>query len=532
MRKYFYPLLLLALFAAQFFFISPRGEFALNDDWVHAEMITHWIDTGVFRFNPYTGPLLYIPILYGAALVKVFGFSFTLLRVSTLIFTLALNLLVYTMTNRLTKKPALSFLLALTIWLSPIPYLLSFTFMTDIPAIVLLLAAVASYYFAFTTKKIHWLWLGGICALLGFFTRQTVGLVLGAAAIYLLWQHYRGRALFSLRTWLPAVLIPITLAVLIYWQLGTYGLLPGGLESHRIIGWLWLVKHILWWIWYAFIYTGLAGLPLAAACLLNRTLWKDRRWWWFAGISIGIAALLRIFFHAQLPYILNTITIFGLGPMREVLNGQLQPLFPGIFWIGLTGAAAVSAATLAYTFLTKKITAPTHTNWFLLVVGLSLAPILVVESFDRYFVPVSILILLALAPRLHFSKIQFAGAAITLALIGAYSITQTDFYLRWNAARWQLADAALQKTNGIAEHIDGGYEWDGWHTYWSARASNLPHGHWVAPWWIRKLFANNTEDYIVSFSPLANYEIVSSTKITGPNPNDTVFLLKQKNTNK
>jgi hypothetical protein len=66
--KHRYILIIAILFLLQFLVVSPFGSFPLNDDWVHMEMIQHWVETGNFRMNPYTGPLLFFPIVYGSSL--------------------------------------------------------------------------------------------------------------------------------------------------------------------------------------------------------------------------------------------------------------------------------------------------------------------------------------------------------------------------------------------------------------------------------------------------------------------------------
>src|SRR3989344_3697780 len=105
MKKY-YPSLIILLFFLQFLFVNPLGEFALNDDWVHTDTIKHWVETGEFRMIPFAGPTFYVPILYGAALVKLFGFSFSLLRISTLVIATGILFLFYQTLLSSTKKPA------------------------------------------------------------------------------------------------------------------------------------------------------------------------------------------------------------------------------------------------------------------------------------------------------------------------------------------------------------------------------------------------------------------------------------------
>lgn len=525
-RRHWIAIGLGLLFLAQFLIVSPYGEFALNDDWVHTEMIKHWVETGEFRFNSYVGPLLYWPLLYGAALVKLFGFSFTLLRLTTLVWLAALVIITYGFIVKQTQQKGLAAIVALTFWLNPISYNLAFTFMTDIPALALTAASAMCFWQALRTAKAKWLWLGSLVALLGFFTRQTAGLLLPAFGAYALWLHYKKQSPFKFTTWFaPLVCTSATMAAA-YAFLYFKHWLPGGITLHTI-PLPELVTHAAWWIWYVFVYTGFIAAPIAVGCLWQKKIWRDWRWWGLASASTAIAILIKVFTNTQLPYVLNILNFFGLGPNKNVLNGVLQFQFPGWLWGAATVGAAISAATLIYTAFAKPATQK-YQSWWLWGAFVNAVPLLFVESFDRYVLPVAFLFVIFVALKINWTRTHISVAAIVIAIISLYSLSQTVFYLRWNAARWQLANYAMQ-TDAPITSIDGGYEWNGMHTYWSAATSGLPHGTWTSPWWIRRLFVNNTEDYIVSFSPLNNYEIVTSTSVTGHNPNNHLYLLRKSN---
>ncbi len=526
-RRHWVPLSLGLLFLAQFLIVSPRGEFALNDDWVHTEMIAHWVETGEFRFNSYVGPLLYWPILYGAAVVKLFGFSFTWLRVTTLVWMAAAIALTYAVTWRLSHQRGLAATIALLVWLNPISYNLSFTFMTDIPALALTIASAAAYWRALESRQGHWVWLGSTAALLGFFTRQTAGLLAPAFGIYLLWLQWRGRSPLALRQWLWPLLTTALTGATAYAFLYSNYWLPGGTSLHSL-PLNTVPTHAAWWIWYIFIYTGLLAAPLAAGLLWQKKLWRDWRWWTLVGTSVAIVMIIKLTTDTQLPYVLNIINVFGLGPNKNVLNGVLQFQFPAWVWGAATVGAASSAATLVYTSLTKS----EHQPWWLWAAMVNAVPLLMVESFDRYILPVTILFCFYLVSKLPWTRAQTVVALTAIAIISLYSVSQTSFYLRLNQARWQLAEYAANQGDAPRHTIDGGYEWNGWYSYWNAQASGRPHGTWTAPWWIRALFVNNTEDYIVSFSPLPPYQVVSSTTVLGINPNNHLYLLRNPRLNR
>lgn len=485
-------------------------------------MIKHWLDTGEFRFNPYVGPLLYWPLLYGAALTKLIGFSFTLLRITTLAWMAGLVALTYFFVAKQTNNQKLAAIAALTIWLNPISYNLSFTFMTDIPALFLTAATGIAYWQALQTRHVKWLWIGSLAALLGFFTRQTAGLLLPTMALYLFWQHYRQRAPFTFAQWLMPLGYTTLLASILYYFLNTHNLLPGGTALHTLPSGE-ILTHALWWLWYTFIYTGLICAPISIGLLWQPKIWRNWHWWLTLSTALATVIIIKITTDTQLPYVLNILNVFGLGPNHNVLNGVLRFQFPGWLWGAATLGAATSAATLLFTAITtpKK----NHQTWWLWGAFVNTLPLLFVTSFDRYILPIALLFSLYTVIAISWSRTQTIIAGAALCVISIYSLSQTAFYLQWNQARWNLATYAATLHPGPTNHIDGGYEWNGWYSYWNAQDSGLIHGTWTAPWWIRSLFVNNTEDYIVSFSPLSPYTVVTSTIIHGHNPNNRIYLL-------
>src|SRR5262245_60076473 len=65
--------------------VGVRGEFPLSDDWSYAVATRVLCETGALTLLPWTGASLVLQAWYGAGLCAVFGFSFTWLRVSSLV---------------------------------------------------------------------------------------------------------------------------------------------------------------------------------------------------------------------------------------------------------------------------------------------------------------------------------------------------------------------------------------------------------------------------------------------------------------
>jgi hypothetical protein len=599
LNQYKFHFIIFGIFLIQFLFISPIGEFALNDDWVHTLTMKEWVDTGVFRMLPFAGPTFYVPILYGALLTKLFGFSFTLLRLSTLALMLGTNLAFFTLLKRVGAHPVVALLGTLLLWLNPITYNLSFTFMTDIPALFLLIFAILCYLKGFESRHVRWFFFGSIISVLGFYTRQTNILLLGTAGLMSL--LYLPNIKFRGIVW--SFGIPLVVGGSIYIWLGAHGLLPQSTDTHVIIGLGRAIGHMKWWTWYILFYIGLFLLPFAIGYFFkivlnhfrlqkkkspviaspakterrnpenvyssdgiatsplraprNDSFLKKKislRWYHFpfqehlqlsafaglkkSGIDSGVMMLVIMtiitilfafmidhIFNLRFPYVGNMITEFGVGPMQGVLNGTLAPLFSSKLLLMLTLLGAGSTGWLLHQFLAHRKIPRQH--WFILLFGLFYTAVLLFfESFDRYIVPLIVVSMIWILPKIECSKMFVTTAGILIACTGIYSISQTQYYLAWNEARWILANKAHTFVDEPF-NIDGGYEWNGWHAYWLAIDSDVRDGPSTAPWWIRGLFVNNTEDYIVSFSPIAPYHVIETTNVRGWNRNTMLYLLKK-----
>ncbi len=522
LKKNKFLALLVALFLAQFFFISPLGEFPLNDDWVHAEMAQHWAETGSFRLNPFTGPLLYTQLIYGAGLIKVFGFSFTLLRFSTLAITASLVFGIWYFLKNQTKNEPLAFLGALLIWLNPLVYTLSFTFMSDIPALAFLFLGIISFLQGSNKNKVIWFWFGAISTVAGFFIRQTVILLLPAAGLLTLLKPSLRKIKYFI-----AIIIPGLVAVVIYYWLQNNQLLGEGTGFHDIKSKKELIKHALWWTVYTSLYLGLFLLPLTVNFIKKINLKLHL----FFGL-FGLAFTTFLYFYKQklFPYVPNTITPEGLGPMTDTLSGLYLPLFPHWVWLLVSGLAGLGLGFLLANLWLILKNNKFYTSPHIIIINFSLifcGPILLFTGFDRYFIPLILtgtLLLILENPHTKPSPLAW----LIILVMSFYTLSQTQFYLNWNRAKAELVTVAITKYGAEINTLDAGYEWTGYYGYWqSAQIPKVYRWPVGSPWWIRFLMINNNRQQVISSSPEKNYSIIEQRSVRGLNPNNKLYLLQR-----
>ncbi len=137
-NKWLAPSAILLFWLANAVFVSVSGDFPLNDDWIYAEGVKHFLQTGELRLLA-CAPACIFHLLFGAAACKVFGFSHVVLRCTGVFWAFAGTVGLYGCMRELRLNKLTALLFALTFAANPITVNLAFSFMTDTPAFSLLI---------------------------------------------------------------------------------------------------------------------------------------------------------------------------------------------------------------------------------------------------------------------------------------------------------------------------------------------------------------------------------------------------------
>ena len=111
----------------------------LNDDWSYIATALALAKTGHIHYNGWSTAMLGWQLYLGALFIKLFGFSFTIVRASILLVGAGCVVLLHRIFLRFGLSPANAVLATLTVALSPLFLGLSFTFMSDIPGLFAIL---------------------------------------------------------------------------------------------------------------------------------------------------------------------------------------------------------------------------------------------------------------------------------------------------------------------------------------------------------------------------------------------------------
>src|SRR5688500_12417267 len=130
MRRLPAPLILIAAFLAAVLLVDPRGNFPLDDDWGVGFTTFTLLQTGRVQFSPFASATAYLQFFWGALWASLFGESFTVLRISTLVLSLGSVLIAFSMLRRAGVRRELALFGAGALLFHSLFFWASFTSMT------------------------------------------------------------------------------------------------------------------------------------------------------------------------------------------------------------------------------------------------------------------------------------------------------------------------------------------------------------------------------------------------------------------
>lgn len=504
--------------------VNPTGEFPLNDDWSFSRAVQSLIDHGRLQFTGLDSMTLIAQVFWGALFCLPFGFSFTALRLSTLVLGLVGIFVTYGLFREVKTNRTTALLAALTVAINPLYFELSFTFMTDVPFFAFSMLSILFLMRGIRQESNIELLAGNLFVCLAILIRQ-LGIII-PLSFGIAYLAKNGVTRKTLQT----ALLPIVLSVSILiayqiWMQSTTGLSPlynRGYDSifESSTGFLQAIKLLVYRFLVELTYLGLFTLPFLIILTINKWKTASHRGRLLSvltssGFFVAVMGAL-IWKNRTMPLSGNVLFDIGLGPatLRDVYNLGLPHLSnaPKALWLVITTAGAFGGALmLRYLFsalaqvLLKLSKFESIADKWPLILFLSACTsysvlIGVIGFFDRYLIPLLPLSMIAMITtgnsfKLRVSRSPVFIAAVLLFVYGFFALGATHDYLSWNRSRWKALHYLMEEAHISYKNIDGGYEFNGWYSF-DAKYRVNPSKSW---WWV------DNDDYIISFGPMIGY---------------------------
>jgi 4-amino-4-deoxy-L-arabinose transferase-like glycosyltransferase len=503
------PLVLVALASALAWgvlcvaFAPVQQNFPLNDDWAFGQGAMLFArGQGIHYFGWASMPQLG-QWLWACPFLWVLGESYFALRVSTVMLSWVGLAAFYDLLRQEGVTPRRAALATAALAFNPLFFLLQGTFMTDVPALSLALAALALYGRGVRDGGAGWLASACLVAILAVLTRQNT-LAVPLTAAVLLWRQRHLRT--NVLGWL-AVSLPLVAAVAVHLWLqqrpDVRAQKPELIEPPALLQLPFVAIH----------FCGLAALPVL---LLAPRVVPWKRFAIIAGLMLACGGYWLLYgpylpYGGLFPYTDNMLTPFGAFAGSRLSGGLLvagdRPLLLGTggrVFLSLLGCVAGAA-------LVARGIQRGAQEWIvrpLLLFSLLQVPFLLIipEIYDRYllFLLPGALALAAGPTGEADERVErrFALAGLACAIVfGVVSVGLMHDWLAWNAARWELGRRAVERGHINPLDIEGGVEWDG---AWAIRADASPRRgpRWPVLSFTENWFPLTSGHYILSFSEL------------------------------
>jgi hypothetical protein len=494
---------------------DPVGEFPLNDDWSYTRTAIKLFETGSIQIDDWAAQSLISHVAYGALAIKIFGFSFTVLRCSILLLAVIGNIAFFLLLRELNVCRTKSLLVTLLMAFNPISYCLSFSFMTDITFLTFTFMSFLFYIKGIKKSSVFYTLLGSTLAALAILSRQW-GVVITASFVF---YHLINLGTCKNRNDKPWVLIfsGLTIPLLAfflfyYWQTQISGPTSAYTSTLQRLGqWEWVqAKDNLFAV---IAYVSFFSIPWTLTVLLFdwKTIRKElSRNIWLHGL-LPCFVLFHIFRFANkfdpvawaeqplkpsMPYLSNYMFNFGLGPVTLADIYHQKASFPHELSSPIISLASllIFLSSLVLVYYLAAIGRSLRENrrdpssflsifciLYLFILLTIHTPYNQLGLYDRYLLPLVGTFFLVVFS-LFREKLSIPLFLFFASFFIFFAVAGTSDYLNWNRARWAGINYLLDEKNVATYRIDGGVEYNGLYTYDLVTKRKVPvKGMW---WWV------------------------------------------------
>lgn len=486
-HKYFF--LLTGLFILSELIVNPIGNFPLNDDWTYGKSTLLYHTKGIVTVGEFAAMTLYTHILWGALFTKYLGFSFTVLRFSTLVSSFIGMLTMFKLVQNITRNQVAAFVACLALLYNPLYFNLSNTYMTDVNFNTLLLLCCYFAYDFFRSKRIISFLLVFVLSTLLVLIRQ-FGIIVPVCFTFVCLFLNERRWIYTAA---GVLLLAGVYSTFQYYENYLRGIVPEW-AAYKFSGNVkitsaafWDLFKMNWDLRYKQILLNILLYSAPFAALFLRHVVKDVK---LTGIVFAIAttSLIVFFWIGKETFPVGNIFInMALG--AETFYQSLHLVYKNPVEHTYSGSFEIVLLCIKYCFI--FLTVLVMLLGLMRMIRLRINPlkgrpglfflfcvlfayifmILITESyFDRYHIPVITLSILILSHTALQVRTDLRFTLPALLIFFYIAVFGTKDYLELNRNRWAAYAYLTQKEKVNPDWVNGGFEvtcWnDGKPTWW------------------------------------------------------------------
>ncbi len=298
----------------------PFAEMGFDDDWSYAKTAEIFAQSGHFVYNGWATAMLGWQIWWGALFIKLLGFSFAAVRLSTLILALIAVILFHRILLRAGISRRNAVFGTLTLALSPLFLVLTASYMSDIPGLLIVLLCLYCCLRATEADRSSvcaaWLAAAAMSNVAGGTARQIAWLGALVMVPSTAWVLRRRRGVLAAGMGLWVVSAAGIYLCIRWFQSQPYSISQHLLSNAMHVG---IPAYVLTKPLRVLLCLLLVALPILSAWLQELRKWR-RGWQWM--LAAGLFAALVFWIRS---------------PQDDGMTGWLMPWLPDI--IGSLGSA-------------------------------------------------------------------------------------------------------------------------------------------------------------------------------------------------
>ena len=545
--------LIITLFFLAELLINPIGEFPLNDDWAYTKMVHNSIIDKEIHSPQWGGSIFLIQLYIGVLISKIFGFSFTILRIIEILFGIIGIVLIYQILLLVQNSSNLAMVGSILFGMNPVYLSGTNSFHPDVPHIMFMLVSLYFFMKYFFYEKMYFYFTGILFAIIACGIKQT-GIAIGFAFSVIYLFNFK----INIKNIVTAIFPSFVLIVLILsygYVRNNYNIDLPGVAGYAMMKNIFMdslfntdfedIKRIFFYSINTVLSLGFLVFPLTFPVVARVITIINPKRSNIAILALSLIVLtliiaIKVYLRGSqgslgggiwyMPFVGSTIYDFGVGPI--IMTGIEQNEIPGVFkagiyfWFIVSVIGALGFISFIYllsmsvgdlfsknSFRLKNISLPFI--FPLLIMFFSLIPYVIVFASAKYlilYLPFMIISTISsieyLRKKYNISYLFNYKAIFILAIpIIIFGIFATHDYMSFHRIRWEALNYLTENEKIPVEKIDGGFEFNEWHLshFYTWKMTDDPNKK-------GRFWPVVDDEYIVTVTEIEGYEMFKQLK--------------------